>query len=92
MRGVGAWGPDATQWDDSGDYAAILHRDGRLREPSYDLLTWWHDDQPLLETARFCLDLARQADETISEFLIVEFGVQFGETEVLEVFRTASRA
>lgn len=53
---MGAWGPDSIRWDDTGDYACILHRDGRLRDSMLDMITWWMDKDALTEA----LDFARQ--------------------------------
>ena len=86
---LGAWGPLSTQWDDAGDYAALLTRDGSLRTPEYDLGTWWLDSAPIGEFFEFSMTMRSADDEPISHVLVFEFGGKFGETDVSRLFAGA---
>lgn len=86
---LAAWGADSTQWDDSGDYAAILTREGALREPAFDMLTWWHADDPLQETVAFCLTMQGTNPTLTGPILILEFGTQFGAPKLDAIFAAA---
>ncbi len=86
---LGAWGPQSTQWDNSGDYAALLTRDGSLRTPEYDLSTWWLDSAPIKELFKFCMTMRSADDAPISNVLVFEFGDKFGETVVSQLFAAA---
>jgi hypothetical protein len=63
-----AWGKDCSSWDDSVDNA-FIQLSGWTELPN--LLTTWHDDEPLSEVFEFCKYSAMHEECELDSTLIV---------------------
>jgi hypothetical protein len=69
-----AWGVECSSWDDSVDLANLEAYDfGEIPEES-DVMTTWHDDEPLREVFWFAKNSAEHPTVGIENTLILHLG------------------
>jgi hypothetical protein len=69
-----AWGVECSSWDDSVDLANLeAHDFGEIPDES-DVMTTWHDDEPLREVFWFAKNSAEHPTVGIENTLILHLG------------------
>ena len=69
-----AWGPGTTTWDDAIDMACIMgDLEGWMPNPP-DIMTTWHDGEPLAETVDFLATNPKYDDTPVDKLLILDMG------------------
>ena len=84
-----AWGAGSSAWDDSVDYAALSTADFGAGPDEQQVMTTWHDDEPLSETFWFAGNCALHPTVALGDAVIIDIRAEAREAELLEAYAEA---
>ena len=84
-----AWGINCSEWDDAVDWANLELFDFGDIPVDQDIVTTWHDDQPLNEVFSFAKNDAKHPYAEINETVLIHIGSKDRHAELLAAFQFA---
>ena len=87
-----AWGIDCSGWDDSLDEANLEQFGFETIPDDRLVLTTWHENEPLEEVFRYCLQGANHPAVGLGRTCIIHVATEPEEDRLLSAFRSALRS
>ncbi|MEO1115865.1 MAG: hypothetical protein AAFY05_26210 [Pseudomonadota bacterium] len=82
-----AWGEGCSSWDDSVDIANLEMYDfGDIPEEN-QIMTTWHDDEPLEEVFWFAKNCAEHSSGALEDILLLHVGAEDRKAEFVKLYR-----